>query len=190
MYAREKRAPTTASTLGMTSGVRRTFLESSSQEVLEAEEMSDLERTFVMVKPDGVKRRLVGEVISRMEKAGLRLVAMKMLRLTQAMAERHYAVHKGKPFYDGLIKFITSGPVVAMIVEGENAVKRMRKIAGATDPMAAEVGTIRGDFGMVIGRNIVHAADSPENAKIEYSIYFKEVEIVEHKMIDEEWIYE
>jgi len=157
---------------------------------LEFKKMIINERTFVMVKPDGVKRRLIGEVISRIEKAGLRIVAMKMLQLTRAMAEKHYAVHKGKPFYDGLIKFISSGPVVAMVVEGENAVKRMRKIAGATNPMDAEVGTIRGDFGMVIGRNIVHAADSPENAKIEYSIYFKETELVKHKMIDEEWIYE
>jgi nucleoside-diphosphate kinase len=152
--------------------------------------MVEFEKTFVMVKPDGVKRRLIGEVISRLEKAGLRIVAMKMLRLTKKMAEQHYAVHKGKPFYPGLIKFISSGPVVAMIVEGENAVKRVRKIAGATKPMEAEVGTIRGDFGMVIGRNIVHAADSPENAKIEYAIYFNEKDIVKNEMLDEEWIYE
>ena len=143
-----------------------------------------------MVKPDGVKRRLIGEVISRLEKAGLRIVAMKMLKLTKKKAEQHYAVHKGKPFYDGLIKFISSGPVVAMVIEGENAVKRVRKIAGATNPMEAEVGTIRGDFGMVIGRNIIHAADSPENAKIEYAIYFNESEIISNKMLDEEWIYE
>ncbi|MHA1220540.1 MAG: nucleoside-diphosphate kinase [Candidatus Heimdallarchaeota archaeon] len=152
--------------------------------------MSDIEREFVMVKPDGVKRRLIGEVVSRLEKAGLRIVAMKMLQLTKKMAEQHYAVHKDKPFYAGLIKFISSGPVVAMIVEGENAVKRVRKIAGATKPMDAEVGTIRGDFGMVIGRNIVHAGDSPENAKIEYAIYFKENEIVSNEMLDEDWIYE
>jgi nucleoside-diphosphate kinase len=151
---------------------------------------NEFEREFVMVKPDGVKRRLVGEVIYRLEQAGLRLVAMKMLRLTKKMAEEHYTVHKGKPFYDGLIKFITSGPVVAMIVEGIDAVKRVRKIAGATKPMDAEVGTIRGDFGMEIGRNIVHAADSPENAKIEYAIYFDESEIVDNKIPDEKWIYE
>jgi nucleoside-diphosphate kinase len=150
----------------------------------------EFEREFVMVKPDGVKRRLIGEVISRLEKAGLRIVAMKMLKLTKKMAEEHYAIHKGKPFYDGLIKFITSGPVVAMIVEGIDAVKRVRKIAGATKPMDAEVGTIRGDYGMVIGRNIVHAADSPENAKIEYAIYFNEKEIVTNNMLDETWIYE
>ena len=106
------------------------------------------------------------------------------------MAEEHYAIHKGKPFYDGLIKFITSGPVVAMIVEGKDAVKRVRKIAGATKPMDAEIGTIRGDYGMDIGRNVVHAADSPENAKMEYKIYFEESEIVKNVMQDEKWIYE
>jgi nucleoside-diphosphate kinase len=152
--------------------------------------MAELEREFVMVKPDGVKRRLVGETVSRLERVGLRLVAMKMLHLTKAMAEKHYAVHKGKPFYDGLVKFITSGPVVAMVVEGKDAVKRVRKLVGATKPMEAEVGTIRGDFGMEIGRNVIHAGDSPENAKIEYSIYFKEAEIISNEIPDEEWIYE
>ena len=152
--------------------------------------MADMEREFVMVKPDGVKRRLIGETISRLEKVGLRIVAMKMLHLTKAMAEKHYAVHKGKPFYDGLVKFISSGPVVAMVVEGKDAVARVRKIVGATKPIEAEVGTIRGDFGMEIGRNIVHAGDSPENAKIEYSIYFKESEIIKNVMTEEKWIYE
>jgi len=94
--------------------------------------MSDIERTFVMVKPDAVKRRLIGEIISRLEKVGLRIVAMRMLQLTKAMAEEHYAIHKDKPFFDGLVKFISSGPVVAMVVEGKDAVKRVRKLAGAT----------------------------------------------------------
>ncbi|MHA1125913.1 MAG: nucleoside-diphosphate kinase [Candidatus Heimdallarchaeota archaeon] len=152
--------------------------------------MAELEREFVMVKPDGVKRRLVGETIMRLERVGLRLVAIKMLPLTKAMAEKHYAVHKGKPFYEGLVKFITSGPVVAMVVEGKDAVQRVRKLVGATKPMEAEAGTIRGDFGMEIGRNIIHAGDSPENAKIEYSIYFKEAEIISNEIPDEEWIYE
>ena len=152
--------------------------------------MAELEREFVMVKPDGVKRRLVGETISRLERVGLRLVAMKMLHLTKAMAEKHYAVHKGKPFYEGLVKFITSGPVVAIVVEGKDAVHRVRKLVGATKPMEAEAGTIRGDFGMEIGRNVIHAGDSPENAKIEYSIYFKEAEIISNEIPDEEWIYE
>ncbi|NHK30133.1 MAG: nucleoside-diphosphate kinase [Asgard group archaeon] len=153
--------------------------------------MSDeYEREFVMVKPDGVKRRLIGDIISRLEQVGLRIVAMKMLSLSKKMAEEHYAIHKGKPFYEGLIKFITSGPVVAMIVEGKDAVKRVRKIAGATKPMDAEIGTIRGDFAMDIGRNVVHAADSPENAKIEYRIYFDESEIIKNEIQDEKWIYE
>ncbi len=152
--------------------------------------MSDFERSFVMVKPDAVKRRLIGEIISRLEKVGLRIVAMRMLQLTKAMAEKHYAIHKDKPFFDGLVKFITSGPVVAMVVEGKDAVMRVRKLAGATKPMDAEVGTIRGDLAMEIGRNIVHAADSPENAKIEYAIYFKESDFVKNPMLDEDWVYE
>jgi len=152
--------------------------------------MSDIERTFVMVKPDAVKRRLIGEIISRLEKVGLRIVAMRMLQLTKVMAEEHYAIHKDKPFFDGLVKFISSGPVVAMVVEGKDAVKRVRKLAGATKPMEAEVGTMRGDLAMEIGRNVVHAADSPENAKIEYSIYFKESDFVKNPMLDEDWVYE
>ena len=143
-----------------------------------------------MVKPDAVKRRLIGEIISRLEKVGLRIVAMRMLQLTKAMAEEHYAIHKDKPFFDGLVKFISSGPVVAMVVEGKDAVNRVRKLAGATKPMEAEVGTIRGDLAMEIGRNVVHAADSPENAKIEYSIYFKESDFVKNPMLDEDWVYE
>ncbi len=152
--------------------------------------MSDIERSFVMVKPDAVKRRLIGDIISRLEKVGLRIVAMRMLQLTKAMAEEHYAIHKEKPFFDGLVKFISSGPVVAMVVEGKDAVKRVRKLAGATKPMEAEVGTIRGDLAMEIGRNVVHAADSPENAKIEYSIYFKASDFVKNPMLDEDWVYE
>ena len=152
--------------------------------------MSDIERSFVMVKPDAVKRRLIGEIISRLEKVGLRIVAMRMLQLSKAMAEEHYAIHKDKPFFDGLVKFITSGPVVAMVVEGKDAVKRVRKLAGATKPMEAEVGTMRGDLAMEIGRNVVHAADSPENAKIEYSIYFKASDFVKNPMLDEDWVYE
>lgn len=152
--------------------------------------MADFEKEFVMIKPDGVKRRFVGEIISRLEQAGLRIIAMKMLHVTKKMAEDHYAVHKDKPFYDGLIKFITSGPVVAMIVEGEQAVARVRKLVGATVPLEAEIGTIRGDFGMMVGRNLVHAGDSPENARMEYQIYFTDEEHVKHELPDEDWIYE
>ena len=151
---------------------------------------NDFEREFVMVKPDGVKRRLIGDIISRLEQVGLRIVAMKMLSLTKKMAEEHYAIHKGKPFYEGLLEYITSGPVVTMIVEGKDAVKITRKIVGATNPAEAEPGSIRGDYALEIGRNIIHASDSPENAITEYKIYFSDEEIVEYKKINEPWLYE
>jgi len=150
----------------------------------------NMEREFIMIKPDGVQRGLIGDVIKRIERVGLKIIGLKMLQLTKKMAEEHYAIHKGKSFYEGLIEYITSGPVVAMVVEGKNAVKLTRKIVGATDPVDAQPGTIRGDFALEIGRNIIHAGDSPENAKIEYSIYFDEEEFVQYQKIDEEWIYE
>ena len=118
-----------------------------------------------MIKPDGVQRGLVGEVISRLEKAGLKIIAIKILEVSREQAERHYAIHKGKTFYDGLIKFITSSPVLAMIVEGRDAIKHTRRIVGATNPNDATPGSIRGDFALEISRNIVHAADSTEHAK-------------------------
>ena len=128
-----------------------------------------MEREFVMIKPDGVQRGLAGEVISRFEKAGLKIIAIKILEVSQDQAERHYAIHKGKPFYDGLIKFITSSPVLAMVVEGRDAIKHTRRIVGATNPIDATPGSIRGDFALEIGRNVVHAADSTENAHKEMS---------------------
>jgi len=143
-----------------------------------------------MIKPDGVQRRLVGDVISRLEKAGLKIIAIKILKVTQEQAERHYTIHKGKTFYDGLIKFITSGPVLAMIVEGRNAIKHTRRLVGATNPSEATPGSIRGDFALEIGRNVVHAGDSAENALKEYKIYFEEKEIVSYQRIDEIWLYE
>lgn len=143
-----------------------------------------------MIKPDGVQRNLVGEVISRIEKVGFKIVAMKFHKVTIEQAEKHYAIHKGKPFYEGLLEYITSGPVVSMIIEGKEAVKITRKIVGATDPVGAEPGSIRGDYALEIGRNIIHAADSPENAIIEYKIYFDDSEIQSYERIDKEWIYE
>jgi len=143
-----------------------------------------------MIKPDGVQRGLVGEVIKRIENVGLKIIAMKMLHVSISQAKEHYAVHKGKPFYDGLIKYITSGPVVAMVVEGKDAVKVTRKIVGSTNPLDASPGTIRGDFALEIGRNIIHAADSPENAIKEYSIYFSDEDFVDYSRIDEQWLYE
>ncbi len=149
-----------------------------------------MERTFVMIKPDGVQRGLIGEIISRIERKGLKIVAMKMLSVGRELAERHYEEHREKPFFRSLVEYITSGPVVAMVVEGKNAVRVMRKLVGATDPQEADPGTIRGDFGMDIGRNVIHASDSHESAEREISLFFRPEEIVEYKRIDEEWIYE
>lgn len=143
-----------------------------------------------MVKPDGVQRGLVGEVISRIEKVGFKIVAMKFIQVSMKQAEEHYAIHKGKPFYEGLLEYITGGPVVAMIVEGKDAVKITRKIVGATNPVEAEPGSIRGDYALEIGRNIIHAGDSAENAIVEYKIYFSDEEIIKYNKIDEPWLYE
>jgi nucleoside-diphosphate kinase len=148
-----------------------------------------MEREFVMIKPDGVQRGLVGDIISRLERVGLKIVALKMLNVTQEMAEKHYEVHKGKGFYDGLIKYITSGPVTAMVIEGENAIGHTRRLVGATDPSMATPGSIRGDYSLNIGRNIIHAADSTENAEKELAIYFKERELIDYRRIDEDWLY-
>ena len=142
-----------------------------------------------MVKPDGVQRAHIGDIITRIERAGLKIVAMKILQVTREQAEKHYAVHKDKPFYEGLIKYITSGPSIAMVVEGRDAVKHTRRLVGATDPHDAIPGSIRGDWGLSIERNIVHAADSVENAKTEYSIYFDEKELIVYTRIDEAQLY-
>ncbi len=149
-----------------------------------------MERTFVMVKPDGVQRGLIGEIVSRLERKGLKIVAMKMLWIRREMAEEHYAEHKDKPFFSNLVSYITSGPVVAMVVEGKDAVKVVRKIVGATNPVEAEPGTIRGDFALDIGRNVVHASDSLQSAEREIAIFFSESEIVSYRRADEPWIYE
>ncbi|HEC88109.1 MAG TPA: nucleoside-diphosphate kinase [Thermoplasmata archaeon] len=150
----------------------------------------NVERTFVMIKPDGVQRRLIGKVLQRIEESGLKIVAMKFLRISTKMAEKHYEIHKGKPFYEGLIKYITSGPVVAMVIEGENAIENIRKMVGATDPKNAQPGTIRGDYAQHIGRNIIHASDGKETAEKEISLWFNKEEIVDYKMNDEKLIYE
>lgn len=148
-----------------------------------------MEREFIMVKPDGVQRAHIGDIITRIERVGLKIVAMKILQVTREQAEKHYAVHRERPFYEGLIKYITSGPSVAMVVEGWDAVKHTRRLVGATDPHNAIPGSIRGDYGLDIGRNLVHAADSAENAKTEYSIYFDEEELISYTRIDEAQLY-
>ncbi len=131
-----------------------------------------------MVKPDGVRRGLVGEVVTRIESKGYRLVGMKLMQISDELAERHYGEHTGKPFYAGLVEFITSGPVVAMVVEGENAIAGWRKMMGATNPADADMGTIRGDWASTIDENVAHGSDAPETAKREIGIFFSEDELL------------
>jgi nucleoside-diphosphate kinase len=155
--------------------------------------MSDLravsrERTLVLVKPDGVQRHLVGEVIARFERRGLHLVALKLMRIDNDLAARHYAEHRGKPFFDGLLKFITSSPVVAMVWEGEDAVAQARAVMGATNPSAAAPGSIRGDLAVNIGNNVVHGSDSPARAAEEVALFFAPDELVEWNAADTTWV--
>lgn len=148
-----------------------------------------MERTFVMLKPGAVQRGLVGNVITRFERRGLKIIAMKMIHISTELAERHYGEHKEKSFYHELVEYITSGPVVAMVLEGENAISVVRDMMGKTDPLESEPGTIRGDFGLFTGKNIVHGSDSETSAKREIDLFFKEDEFVAYKKCDEEWIY-
>ncbi|MCI0580352.1 MAG: nucleoside-diphosphate kinase [Chloroflexi bacterium] len=149
-----------------------------------------MEQTLILVKPDGVQRGLVGEIIGRFERRGLKLAGMKFIRMSHDLAARHYAIHQGKPFYEGLISYIVSGPVVAMVWEGKDAVAAARATMGATNPVAAAPGTIRGDFGVEIGRNLVHGSDSPENAVQEVNLFFGAAELVIWERANERWIRE
>ena len=149
-----------------------------------------LERTFSLVKPDGVQRGLVGEVLRRFEARGLKLVAVKMLTVPRALAETYYGEHKGKGFYESLIAYITSGPAVAMVLEGDDAVAVARQMMGATDPKKAGPGTIRGDFGQQIGRNVIHGSDSAESAKREITLFFTATELQDYRRIDAAWLFE
>ncbi len=146
-----------------------------------------VERTFVMIKPDGVQRGLVGEIISRLERKGLKLVGLKMLWVSRELAERHYEMHRGKAFFDELIAFITSGPVVAMVWEGENAIALVRTMMGALEPTEATPGSIRGDFACTKTMNLIHGADSPENAEREIRLFFREDELCDYRRCDESW---
>lgn len=148
------------------------------------------QRTFVMIKPDGVQRGLVGEIISRFEKKGIKIVAMKMVSVGKDLAEKHYGVHRGKPFFKPTVKYIMSSPVVAMVLEGYNVIDMVRSMMGKTDPQDAAAGTIRGDFGQFIGRNIIHGSDSPDTAEFEINLWFKSEELCEYKRIDEQWLTE
>ena len=155
--------------------------------------MSDLpavssERTLILVKPDGVQRHLVGEVITRFERRGLHLVALKLMRIDRDLAERHYAEHRGKPFFDGLVAFITSAPVVAMVWEGTDAVAQARAMMGATNPSAAAPGSIRGDLAVNIGNNVVHGSDSPGRGAEEVALFFAAGELLEWSAADTTWV--
>lgn len=149
-----------------------------------------MERTLVLVKPDGVERGLIGEVTSRLERRGLRLVAAKFMRVSKELAETHYAIHKGKPFYEGLISYITSAPVMAMVWEGPNAVAAVRQTMGATRPTEAAPGTLRHDFALEVGRNLTHASDEPANAEKEVALWFTEDELVDWTREVDRWIFE
>lgn len=149
-----------------------------------------MERTLVLVKPDGVQRGLIGEVIARLERRGLRLVAAKFMQVTRELAETHYAMHKGKPFYDGLIAYITSAPVMAMAWEGPNAVAAVRQTMGATRPTEAAPGSVRHDFALEVGRNLTHASDTVENGEKEVELWFKQGELVDWKREVDRWVFE
>jgi len=149
-----------------------------------------LERTLVLIKPDAVQRGLMGEILGRLERRGLRLVAAKFMAVSRELAEAHYAVHKGKPFYDGLIAYITSSPVMAMVWEGPNAIAAVRQTMGATRPTEAAPGSIRHDFGLEVGRNLTHASDAPETAASEVSLWFQEDELVDWERDLDRWILE
>jgi nucleoside-diphosphate kinase len=148
-----------------------------------------MERSLVLIKPDALQRGLAGEIISRLERKGLKIVAMKMLHMDEDLAQRHYAVHKGKAFFDDLVDFITSSPIIAMVVEGKNAVEIIRRMMGETDPAKASSGTIRGDSGIDIGHNLVHGSDSLENASKEIALFFSVEEIVNYDRALDTWIY-
>jgi len=147
------------------------------------------ERTLVLVKPDGVRRGLIGEVLSRMERKGLRVAAMDLRTIDSGVAELHYAEHASKPFFGSLLEFITSGPLVAIVAEGPRAVEAFRSLAGATDPVRATPGTIRGDYALVTGMNIIHASDAPESAKREIGLFFNESEIIAYEDPNAKWTY-
>ncbi len=149
-----------------------------------------MERTLVLIKPDGVERGLIGEITSRLEKRGLKLIGAKFIQVKTDLAEKHYAIHKGKSFYTGLILYITSSPVMAMVWEGPNAIAAVRQTMGATRPLEAAPGTVRHDFGLTVGRNLTHASDSPETARQEISLWFNSEELTTWDRHSDMWIFE
>lgn len=149
-----------------------------------------MERTLVIVKPDGVQRGLIGEIITRLERRGLKIVAMKMMQISRELAAKHYGVHVGKPFYEGLVDYIISSPVVVMAVEGKQAIELVRQTMGATNPAQAAPGTIRGDLAVEIGRNLIHGSDGPETAAFELGLFFRDDEMAAWDRQTERWIRE
>ena len=142
------------------------------------------------MKPDAVQRRLMGKIMSRFEEKGLQIVAVKLMQIDEELAKTHYGEHADKPFFPGLVEYITSSPALAMVIEGEEAITTIRKLVGATNPLEADLGTIRGDYGMDTGRNIIHASDSPASAEREIGLFFNEDEICDYKIVDNDLIYE
>ena len=149
-----------------------------------------IQKSFVMMKPDAVQRRLMGKILSRFEEKGLKIVACKLIHIDEDLAKTHYGEHAEKPFFPSLVEYITSSPSLAMVIEGEEAITTIRKFVGATNPLEADLGTIRGDFGMNTGRNIIHASDAPESAEREISLFFNEDEICDYQIVDNDLIYE
>jgi nucleoside-diphosphate kinase len=149
-----------------------------------------VERTFIIVKPDAVQRQLIGEILTRFERHGLKIVAMKFMSVSKELAEEHYAVHKERPFFSDLIAYITSAPVVAMVLEGPEVIRLARNIVGATSPVEAAPGTIRGDYGLQIGRNLVHASDGPDTAKMEIALWFGQENLIDYERVIDRWILE
>lgn len=158
--------------------------------ICELVEETPLEQTLIIVKPDAVQRGLIGKIVTRFERRGLRVSAMKLMHIDEALAQRHYAIHEGKPFYESLIEYITSSPVVVMVLEGKDAIEVVRRTMGATNPTEAAPGTIRADFALEIGRNLVHGSDGPETAAFEVSLFFDEPEIISYARDTDPWIFE
>jgi len=152
--------------------------------------LAQMQRTLVLLKPDALQRGLAGTIIARLEATGLKIAAMKLLRVDNALARRHYGVHEGKPFFPGLVGFITSSPIVAMVLEGPRAVEKVRRVMGETDPQKAAPGTIRGDLGVDIGRNLVHGSDATETAEKEIALFFSPLEVLSYSRDHDRWIVE
>lgn len=149
-----------------------------------------MNRTLVLIKPDSVQRGLIGEIVSRLERRGLKIIGMKLMLVSDELAHSHYGEHQGKPFFGGLVDFITSGPIVAVAIEGSDAVEIVRNTMGGTNPVGSAPGTIRGDLGVDIGRNLIHGSDSPESAKRELSIFFSDSEMLDYNRSTDPWITE